>query len=441
MKYCKKLLSVLLSLVLCGSMVAPAFAVSFTELNNAINADFAEDTQKERPTGQKLEGGGYGYGTQNQETQKYEIEARDKDGARYVDVNTDIAYDASKDNEQNSFIYVGGGKDVILNLGDHTVTGAENHYVIEVAGGEDTDTDTDPNGQPSAPPGDLTIIGGTISHETPADDGDNSGESGSNPPEGNEPDSAGPKGGGILMGQNAHLALDGTQVEGNEATQGGGIYAAPGAEIELTNGAQVSGNKGGDVYLDYGSTDFYNPQGGPQGGAKLEAPNSVAWTDGSKEYRGEVTSSETGLNLTWTPSTSGSDSGEFDDPSGEVEIDDPDVPLAEGPITSAEFIYKLWLLDGEPAPLDDRGLPAAVSEDHEYADAIAWAVSADVVSAETFDPEELLSVDLARGFLTSFAAYADMVMPELTTLTGDGDDLVLNADDVLAEFFGRELDV
>ena len=37
MKFFKKISSVLLSLVLCGSMVAPAFAASFSDLQNAIN--------------------------------------------------------------------------------------------------------------------------------------------------------------------------------------------------------------------------------------------------------------------------------------------------------------------------------------------------------------------------------------------------------------------
>lgn len=98
----------------------------------------------------------------------------------------------------------------------------------------------------------------------------------------------------------------------------------------------------------------------------------------------------------------------------------------------------MWVLDGEPEPLDGLGLPEGLDQDHAYAPAIVWAASAGIVSRDSFDAEALLTVALAREFLTSFAAYADMAMPELTTLTGEDDDLVLNSDDVLDEFFGAD---
>lgn len=407
MKYCKQLLSILLSLVLCGSMIAPAFAATFDDLNDAIS-DMAGT--EENPQGYaQHDDGSYGIHAWTEGTGESSI--------RHVQVNEDVTYEET---DRSNSILIGTGAHVDLTMADEVViTGSKDASVISISSG----TDADPDQEPSAAP-DVTITGGTIS-----------GGGGTEDYQGTT------QGGGIYVGANAHLTLDGTKVEDNEATQGGGIYAAPGAEIELTKGAEVSGNEGGDVYLDYGGTGYLDGNGSEIiDGASINTPSSGSWIDDNsgKSYTGTVESKGNGLSLTWTPSTSGSDSGKFDDPSNEVEIDDPDVPLAEGPITSAEFIYKLWLLDGEPAPLDDRGLPAAVSEDHEYAEAIAWAVSADVVSAETFDPEELLSVDLARGFLTSFAAYADMVMPELTTLTGKDDELVMNSDDVLDEFFGEK---
>ena len=261
-------------------------------------------------------------------------------------------------------------------------------------------------------------------------------------------------GGAIYVETGGTATLKDTVVTGNEAdVNGGAIYAEDGAEVILEGKTEFSNNGTDDVYLEHKE----DGTGAVLSGEDLDesASKDVVWTDAINggepvPVMGRLTSKNGSLSLKWTdpepsepanPGTGGNgNTGDTGTTPPVVEIEDPDTPMAEGPVSCAEFIYKLWLLDGEPAPLDDRGLPAAVSEDHEYAEAIAWAVSADVATIETFDPEELLTVDLARGFLINFAAYADMVMPELTTLIGDDDDLVLNTDDVLAEFFGRELD-
>lgn len=451
MKYCKKLLSVLLALALCGSMVAPAFAtVTFEDLNNAINDNYTGNSDNGPNHGNGLGDGRYSYGDAIGDT--WEIVAWDKDNGngdvdRHVQVNTDITYNAEKDGLYTS-ISVGGGKDVNLDLGNHTVTGTEGSSVFTVQGGSTEVADEDPTSTQA--PGELNITGGTITsapaseqnpeEEQPDPSAGSSGGDRDGTPAG-DTQSVPTQGGGINVGESAHLTLDGTKVEKNTAQKGGGIYAAPGAEVELKNNAEVSGNSGGDVYLDYGKTKDIDADNKPiVDGASINTPDGGTWTDDSgNSYSGAVKSSEKGLSLTWEPTnTSGSDSSGSDNTSNEVEIDDLDVPLVEGPVSCAEFIHKMWTMDGEPAPLDDRGLPESVDEDHEYAQAIAWAVSAGIVSVETFDPEELLTVALAREFLTSFAAYADMVMPELTTLTGEDESLVLNSDEVLAEFFDEK---
>lgn len=125
----------------------------------------------------------------------------------------------------------------------------------------------------------------------------------------------------------------------------------------------------------------------------------------------------------------------------ETEITDPEVPLAAGPVTRAEFVDYLWRHEGEPAPAEDSGLFEDVTEEHEYSPAMAWAKSIGIIEAYedgTFEPDELVTVSAVRDILTRFAAYAGMTMPELTTLTGDEDEAVLNCDEVLAEFFGEE---
>ncbi len=126
-----------------------------------------------------------------------------------------------------------------------------------------------------------------------------------------------------------------------------------------------------------------------------------------------------------------------DEPEVEIEIDEPAVPLAAGPVTRGEFIDYLWRHEGEP-----EGEPATFADvpaDHEYAPAIGWAQSIGIISGDIFEPDELVTVGVAREILANFAAYSDMVMPVLTTLVGDEDEAVLNCDEVLAEFFGEEL--
>lgn len=418
MKCFKKLLPVFLVLVLCGSMVTPAFAaVTFNDLNNALSNNFTE--------GKEIGNGRYGYGDQNQDTQKYEIEAWDQDDTRYVEVNTDVAYDPDEDGYGTN-IYIGHNQKVDLDLNGNTITGTDANSVVCIEEGEPADASP----VPSDAPGELTIHDGTIT-----------GGGGSTEQQRSLSgvDDSTKQGGGIYVGKNATLTLDNTQVTENAADQGGGVYADAGANVELTNGSKVSGNEGGDVYLDYGDTGYRAPSGEDDGGG-VNTPRGGSWADGSgNTYSGPVKADGEGLNLTWTPSnTSGSGSGEFADTLDEVEIADPDIPMGQGPVSCAEFIHKMWVLDGEPEPLDDRGLPEGVDEDHEYAPAIAWAVSAEIVSLDGFDAEALLTVALAREYLNNFAAYADMVMPELTTLTGKDDDPVMNSDDVLDEFFGKK---
>ena len=132
---------------------------------------------------------------------------------------------------------------------------------------------------------------------------------------------------------------------------------------------------------------------------------------------------------------------EPDDVTDEVEIDDPAVPLASGPVTRAQFVDYLWRHEGEPGPVQDDGLFEDVTDEHEYSTAMAWAKSIGIIEAYedgTFGPDELVTVSAVRSILTRFAAYADMTMPALTTLTGAEDEAVLNCDEVLAEFFGEE---
>ena len=123
---------------------------------------------------------------------------------------------------------------------------------------------------------------------------------------------------------------------------------------------------------------------------------------------------------------------EINDP--DIEINDPDVPLAEGPVTCAQFVDYLWRHEGSPEAEGD------LFTDHEYAPAIAWALSAGLID-EGFQPDELVTVADVRAILGSFASVFGtnaVAADALTTLTGADDEAVLNCDQVLAQFFGEE---
>lgn len=423
MKSLKKGLSVLLSLVLCGSMVIPAFAATFTDLQEAISDTATPDTEDKTSNGTELGDGRQGYAW-NGEAENWGIEAWDEGDTRHVQVNENVSYDEKVDNSNKSIIINSGTKVDVTMKEDVSITGTKDASVIIVSGS------TDPDGKYSPAPGELEITGGTITN-VPQEGSDGNADKGTDP--------ISPENSVIYVGTNAELTLDDTDVIGGEDTQSG-IYAGPGADVTLTGGATVSNKGGDDIYLDYGDTGFY-VESGENDGASINTPKGGSWVDSSGDpvsanEKGIVTSDKP-LGLTWKPN-SGSNNEGGGGTSNEVEITDPDVPLAEGPVTAAEFIHKMWVLDGEPAPLDDRGLPQSVDEDHEYAPAIAWAASADIVPVDSFDAEALLTVALAREYLTNFAAYADMAMPELTALTGKDSDLVMNSDDVLDEFFGEK---
>lgn len=449
MKFCKKVLSVLLSLALCGSMVAPAFAATFEDLQQAISntatPDPGDSTSNgteitiEHEDGTSSQGQGYAWNT---EAENWGIKAWDEGDTRHVQLNENVKRPDPAPVESPPAITV--SDKVVIDEGKNIIDGNGQAGIFDVCGS--TASLTVKNG---------TIQGGKSQNNGGAINATNGATVDlenvtvtKNTADGN--------GGAIYAGDGATVNLTDTTVKENTAFNGNGIYVTNGAAVNLKGSTVVSGNGDEDVYLDADASS--TPAPATLDGTGLTVADGTVWTETNDDGTTTTTqvtdkiesdNSKSPRSLTWTapepsepanPGTGGNgNTGDTGTTPPVVEIEDPDTPMAEGPISCAEFIYKLWLLDGEPAPLDDRGLPATVSEDHEYAEAIAWAVSADVASIETFDPEELLTVDLARGFLTNFAAYADMVMPELTTLIGDDDDLVLNTDDVLAEFFGREL--
>ncbi len=123
----------------------------------------------------------------------------------------------------------------------------------------------------------------------------------------------------------------------------------------------------------------------------------------------------------------------------EVELDDNAIPLA-GPVTRAEFVDYLYRREGSP----EAGLSTFedVPADHEYAYAIGWGQANDIaygVSATEFLPDELVTVEQAKLFLSRYAKLKGIEMPELAALVGlDDQDYAMNCDEILGEFFGSD---
>lgn len=143
------------------------------------------------------------------------------------------------------------------------------------------------------------------------------------------------------------------------------------------------------------------------------------------------------------------DTDDGDDGDTGTTIDDAIVPLAEGPVTRAEFINYLWEHEGRPVSAGVCTF-TDVESVHAYFDALCWAEESGVaeayVDAEghedgTFEPDELITVGAARAFLDNFANVFGtnaVAAADLTSLIGEDDEPVFNCGEVLAEFFGEE---
>ena len=430
-KYFQKALSVGLSLTLCASLVAPALAANFGDLQNAVN----------NTKGTQIEGTNrYGYGSQIDDS-KYEIEAwNDEDGTRNVQLNADVTREGKEG-------YVGVGtkpetKDKTLNLdlNGYTIDANDEKTAFQIDSGDVTiqDTSEEKTG---------TITGGTKA--------------------------------GVIIGKSADVTLEDVTITGN----GTGVWVAGANGASFTNeSGKITGNNTGILVNENGASATING-GVVDNGLTADKKTSLEINGGS--VSGEIkTDSNTSVTITggtfssldekylsghtlennvfthawgdWTENGDGtrthtctidgcgkSETEEIpvvaapEEPAPvvdtpvepEIEIDEPAVPLASGPVTCGEFIDYLWRHEGEPE--------ADVVGDHEYAPAISWALSIGIISGDGFEPDELVTVSAARDILSSFAARSDMIMPELTTLVGDEDEAVLNCDEVLAEFFGE----
>lgn len=451
-KYIHKALSVGLSLALCAGLVLPSFAASFNDLNNAIQntgswekdafdisdgEDGRKITLKEEVTWQTGDGKGH-----------IEIDSNDK---IVLDLNGQtITSRGDKTNDPASTIWVNGGK---LTLEDSSA-----------------EKQTDENGNETYVPGTGTgkITGGAQCGVVVEGNGSFTMKAGNI--EGNKNiGKFGHMGDGVCVNGGTFEMLGG-QISGNgtEDKAGNSVYVQNGKftmkDGILKDKVTVEGDAGkvdiqggrvsslDDKYLN-GKGLIDNPDGTNTVVVHSAENHSWgawgAWTnndDGTRTHTrtclvhgcDETDSATENIPATTPVTPTTPDAPVIDET---VEIDDPAVPLAAGPVTRGEFIDYLWRHEGEP----EAAAPTYtdVSADYEYAPAIGWAQSIGildrVVSEDSFDPDELVTVAAVRDILADFAQYAGMEMPELTTLAGEDDEAVLNCDEILAQFFGEEL--
>lgn len=431
-KYIHKALSVGLSLALCAGLVLPSFAASMQELKDVINnqTSLKNDSGEDRIS--------YDNGT----VKLYEDVASSKVGESGIHLD-------------------GSDKNIVLDLNGHGVQGAgdkANDAVIVLKNGAQLTLQDSSEGKTGQ------IISGTW--------------------------------GGVSVESGSTFTMEDGTITNNAAFEKGAEsnHSASGVTVSggnfIMNGGEISNNKGNTAAVIVKNADDkvgnFEMHGGTidagdrvavdvkQGSFTMDGEeavlkstnNTVNVADGAQatvisgrvssldeHYLGEHSTlgaaNSDGLRTVvynppaeedpTTPITPTTPDAPVIDET--VEIDDPAVPLAAGPVTRGEFIDYLWRHEGEP----EAAAPTYtdVSADYEYAPAIGWAQSIGildrVVSENSFAPDELVTVAVVRDILADFAQYAGMEMPELTTLAGEDDEAVLNCDEILAEFFGEEL--
>ncbi|MBD5133791.1 MAG: hypothetical protein HDT38_04885 [Clostridiales bacterium] len=423
-KYIQKTLSVGLSLALCAGLIAPSFAATFTDLHEVLNGkkDVVYNENGDRS-----------------------IEANNTDEGRVVKLYEDVV---REDNEKSIVVHE-NKEDTknILDLNGHNIDGSKGNGAVIVVGSE---TETNANltiRDSKAHDEDGTYVAGSITggHGSPdlTTAGHNKGQGlivwgnatlESGKITGNSTaGTSGGSGAGVIVSGN--FTMKGGEISGNTADGFGGGVDVNGAGHNLTvTGGVIKGNQAGkdgdDVSVRNGSG--FTVTGGTFSDEDIKNYIAEGYTFVNNEDGTYTVVPENPVEPEPAPApvvVVPTDPSLYVSDEPTVEIDDPTVPLAEGPVTRGEFVDYLWRHEGEPE--------VEVVGDHEYAPAISWAHSIEIIPDDGFDPDELVTVAFVRDILANFAVYSDVVMPELTTLRGDEDEAVLNCHEVLEEFYSE----
>ena len=117
-------------------------------------------------------------------------------------------------------------------------------------------------------------------------------------------------------------------------------------------------------------------------------------------------------------------------------LEDQEVPLA-GLMPVAQLLEELRLYE----KIEEIELPEDFKWiDHEYAQAICWALQKELVvdtEEEPFDPDEVITVALMREVLTNFVKCCKGLDDFVVTLEGEDDELVMDLGERLTAFYGE----
>lgn len=481
----KRGFATLTSLAHSASLIAPALAASFTDLNNAIN-----DTNTERQFYGGVDGSVQGA-----------IEAWTENGVRNVTLNGTVTNSGNE-----SSIQIGSGKNVNLDLNGYDINNnnqGSTTSTIWVNGGtltlDDHSNDTDSSatvGKVTGGTGSGIFVEGGMLIMNDGEISGNRSKSGSHGGgvhvnnagssftmnggaiTGNTADG---QGGGVFV-QNGTFTMSGGAITGNTAKWGGGVNTV-GGTVNMTSGT-IGSNRaekdGSDVWVknNGGKNASFTMSGSSaingsaaadgqhtvavegnstftmNGNATVRSSDSAAADilakagstvnysrddngglrvvtntpdDGAGLLTDVTVDEDTDLNIEYPePGTPGGGAGG----TGEVTIDEPAVPLASGPVTRAEFIDYLWRHENEP---DSEGVCTFedVEATHEYFDALCWADENGVAEAYfnveghedgTFEPDELVTVGAVREFLDNFARVFGMDVDVYALTTLTGDE-------------------
>ena len=238
MKLGKKMLSATLSLVLCGSLVAPSFAGTFTELQEQIDnaADgqikLEEDYHADETTTTITIGAGQNVSL---DLNGYTLTGSKDDSV--ITVNGNLTLDDTSENGDGK-VTGGGGHTLTAQPGNSYQVGGGVYVAVDgsftMEGGEISGNTATLGGGVFIHGGDVTMNGGAISENTVTDT-----------------DKTGSNGGGVYisagpLGGEGSFTMTGGEISGNTSeSMGGGVTVSTGI-FTMTDG-EISGNAAGDA--------------------------------------------------------------------------------------------------------------------------------------------------------------------------------------------------
>lgn len=231
---------------------------------------------------------------------------------------------------------------------------------------------------------------------------------------------------GVNVSFDGTFNMKGGEVKGTGPMSWGVDVCFNNSQFIMTDGVVTGDSWGVDVSSDFAKFTMNGGTVGStaEGGVAVEANDGSAQAVLNKgtiygEVLGNVTIDEDNVTIKPAPYVKPDEPERPDQP--DVVIDDPDVPLA-GPVSLQELLEELHRRAGASGEV------------------LAWAADNGLADADA-DGTELVTVGALRAILSRYAEVFGtnaVAVPDLVTLTGEDEDLVLNCGEVLAEFFGEE---